>query len=48
MSNKSEDMAEKKKKSKYRTDASEVPPFFQVKFVLKRGVGLYTGAESDR
>ncbi len=32
----------------YRTDASIVPPFFQVKFVLKWGVGLYTGTKSDK
>ncbi len=29
-----------------RTDASIVPPFFDEKFVLKRGVGLYTGGGS--
>ncbi len=32
----------------YRTDASIVPPFFHVKFVLKWGVGLYTGTKSNK
>ncbi len=31
----------------YRTAASIVPPFFHVKFVLKWGVALCTGARSD-
>ena len=33
--------------SNYRTDVNIVPPFFDMRFVLKLGVGLYTGAGSD-
>ena len=33
--------------TKYRTEASTVPPFFHMKFFLKWGVGLNTAAESD-